>query len=51
MVVPHDYGSKVVKIKYEIFNDLDPGKPIEKVDKPEIARLTIPTNSFEIRSA
>lgn len=51
MIVPHDYGSKVVQIKYDIFDDLAPTKELEKVDKPEIVRLEMPTKSVEIKCA
>jgi type IV secretory pathway TraG/TraD family ATPase VirD4 len=51
MIVPHDHGSKVVEIKYGIFSDLKPTKELEKVIKPAIVRLEIPTEDVIIKSA
>jgi type IV secretory pathway TraG/TraD family ATPase VirD4 len=51
MIVPHDAGSKVVNIKFDMFSDLKVEKKLKKIIKPEIVRLEIPTEEVEIKSA
>lgn len=55
MVVPHDHGSKVVEIKYDIFDDLTTQNTLREITKPEIIRLEVPvetpTDTTEIESA
>ena len=55
MIVPHDHGSKVVEIKYDIFDNLPSTKKLEEIIKPEIVRFEIPTatpaDTNEIESA
>jgi type IV secretory pathway TraG/TraD family ATPase VirD4 len=51
MIVPHDAGSKVVEIKFDMFSDLTVKKKLKKIDKPEIVMLQVPTEDVNIKSA
>ncbi|MDO9183582.1 MAG: TraM recognition domain-containing protein [Bacteriovorax sp.] len=51
MIVPHDAGSKVVNIKFDMFSDLSVKEKLKIIKKPKITMLEIPTDSVTIKSA
>ena len=51
MIVPHDSGSKVIEIKFDMLDDLEATKKLEEIKKPEIVRLEIFTKVSNIESA
>jgi len=50
MIVPHDAGSKVVNIKFDMFSDLVPAKELKTIKKQKIVMLQIPTEEVTIQS-